>query len=322
MANNGESGIRTDAIVAGGLLLLGFLLSLIGAGLVGQWQNTAARNQTFRVEDLLGAAAATAGAGLLLWWIISLMCAAAGLLLEKHGNARAAAVTRRMSPAFMRRLVVAAVSVQLLSGPAAQAAGPVPGPQWSPTGGQETSAPAATGNEPAVPATQEHETSEPDNPIMEASSPEGLNGGALELTPVTGDPLEQIPADHASRLEPAPVDGLPVSDKLPAARPAPRSTIHPGWQPSAPVVEPGLLAAPPVRSQSSLHQETGRQPGFVAVLAGDSLWDIVAHHLGPQASDVDIALEWPRWYEANKALIGQNPDVLLPGQVLLPPPTA
>jgi nucleoid-associated protein YgaU len=60
----------------------------------------------------------------------------------------------------------------------------------------------------------------------------------------------------------------------------------------------------------------------VTVLAGDSLWTIVANHLGHGASDVDIALEWPRWYEANKELIGQNPDVLLPGQILLPPAPA
>jgi nucleoid-associated protein YgaU len=44
--------------------------------------------------------------------------------------------------------------------------------------------------------------------------------------------------------------------------------------------------------------------------------------LGPGASDVDIALEWPRWYEANKTLLGQNPDVLLPGQILVPPTSA
>ena len=36
-------------------------------------------------------------------------------------------------------------------------------------------------------------------------------------------------------------------------------------------------------------------------------------------SDVDIALEWPRWYAANRALIGGSPDVLLPGQILQAP---
>jgi nucleoid-associated protein YgaU len=83
-----------------------------------------------------------------------------------------------------------------------------------------------------------------------------------------------------------------------------------------------MLTGPAVRSDADADQGTGRYSGPVAVLAGDSLWDIVADQLGPGASDVDIALEWPRWYEANKTLLGQNPDVLLPGQILVPPTPA
>ena len=58
------------------------------------------------------------------------------------------------------------------------------------------------------------------------------------------------------------------------------------------------------------------------MLAGDTLWDIAARELGPAASDVEVALHWPRWYQANKAEIGENPDVLLPGQILKPPAAA
>jgi nucleoid-associated protein YgaU len=91
------------------------------------------------------------------------------------------------------------------------------------------------------------------------------------------------------------------------------------------VVEPGLLAGPETRTAP---EWGGSGPGAngrggpakaVTVLAGDTLWDIVATHLGPEASDVDIALEWPRWYAANRALIGGSPDVLLPGQILQAP---
>ncbi|MNY82690.1 hypothetical protein D3C86_2249430 [compost metagenome] len=57
------------------------------------------------------------------------------------------------------------------------------------------------------------------------------------------------------------------------------------------------------------------------VAAGDSLWSIAARQLGPMASDVDIALHWPKWYAANRALIGDNPGVLLPGQILQAPAT-
>ena len=53
--------------------------------------------------------------------------------------------------------------------------------------------------------------------------------------------------------------------------------------------------------------------------AGDTLWGLAAQALGPDATDADIAAEWPRWYAANATTIGPDPDVLLPGQVLVAP---
>ena len=38
------------------------------------------------------------------------------------------------------------------------------------------------------------------------------------------------------------------------------------------------------------------------------------------AGPAEIAREWPRWYAANRSVIGHDPDRLLPGQLLLPPP--
>ena len=52
---------------------------------------------------------------------------------------------------------------------------------------------------------------------------------------------------------------------------------------------------------------------------GDSLWAIAARHLGPGATDAEVAEEWPRWYAANRAVIGPDPDLVLPGQVLRAP---
>lgn len=58
----------------------------------------------------------------------------------------------------------------------------------------------------------------------------------------------------------------------------------------------------------------------VVVRPGDSLWAIVGRHLGPDATDGAIATEWPRWYAANRAVIGADPDLIHPGQRLAPPP--
>ncbi|MBT2553686.1 hypothetical protein J7I89_11775 [Arthrobacter sp. ISL-5] len=98
-------------------------------------------------------------------------------------------------------------------------------------------------------------------------------------------------------------------------RPIPGATdLQPQWKPRAPVTEPRLVAAVPVRSAREL--PAGPE---VAVRAGDSLWTIAARELGPAASDVEIAVQWPRWYVVNRQVIGADPNVLLPGQVLRPP---
>jgi nucleoid-associated protein YgaU len=60
----------------------------------------------------------------------------------------------------------------------------------------------------------------------------------------------------------------------------------------------------------------------IRVRTGDSLWLIAARRLGPGASPAHIAREWPRWYAANRRLIGGDPSLILPGQVLAAPPRA
>jgi hypothetical protein len=60
------------------------------------------------------------------------------------------------------------------------------------------------------------------------------------------------------------------------------------------------------------------------VLRGDCLWDIAAGWLAPTRpgtppSDADVARAVHAWWQANAAVIGPDPDLLLPGQVLVPP---
>jgi hypothetical protein len=52
---------------------------------------------------------------------------------------------------------------------------------------------------------------------------------------------------------------------------------------------------------------------------GDSLWRVVQRVLGPEASDAEVALAWPRWYAENRGMIGADPGLILPGQRLRPP---
>lgn len=103
--------------------------------------------------------------------------------------------------------------------------------------------------------------------------------------------LAPIPAAVAASPAPA----HPVAVALPAP-------VWPGAPAPAGRPDPPPIAEQPVR-----------------VRPGDSLWLIAAHRLGPTAEPTAIAATWPRWYAANRHLIGDDPDLILPGQRLSPP---
>ena len=70
---------------------------------------------------------------------------------------------------------------------------------------------------------------------------------------------------------------------------------------------------------ASLRRIVAGPPGTVTVVRGDSLWAIAHRHLGAQANAQQIAREWPRWYAANRTVIGPNPNLIRAGQVLTVP---
>ena len=57
----------------------------------------------------------------------------------------------------------------------------------------------------------------------------------------------------------------------------------------------------------------------LVVAPGDCLWRIAARELGPTATTAAVSAAWPRWYAANRAVIGPDPDLLQPGMRLVPP---
>jgi hypothetical protein len=63
--------------------------------------------------------------------------------------------------------------------------------------------------------------------------------------------------------------------------------------------------------------------GSHVVLRGDCLWHIAEAHLlerpGPPPTDDEVARAVQAWWAANTDVIGPDPDLLLPGQVLRPP---
>ena len=108
-----------------------------------------------------------------------------------------------------------------------------------------------------------------------------------------------------------PSDSDPPSGDGPGVTEEPGVPL-PGWTPAERTPQPSSAAAQLVTAGSAPDRS-------VVVHRGDTLWAIAARHLGPDATAEEIAADWPRWHEANRTVIGDNPHLILPGQQLLPP---
>jgi nucleoid-associated protein YgaU len=110
------------------------------------------------------------------------------------------------------------------------------------------------------------------------------------------------------------VTGLPFGP-TPVAAAAPAGSPVPDW-PTAPV-EPVPADAVPDWPGAS------HQPGAHVVVRGDCLWHIAATRLleehGRVPTDGEVATAVHAWWTANADVIGPDPDLLLPGQVLHAP---
>lgn len=125
--------------------------------------------------------------------------------------------------------------------------------------------------------------------------------------PSTADPVAPSPTTAATTKPGSGATSAPAPTPSPTPSP---TTAQIGT--GTPSPDPSILGHRPARG--------GRdQVRTVTVHRGDTLWGIAAAHLGPHASEADIAREWPRWYAANRAVIGDDPDLILAGQVLVIP---
>jgi hypothetical protein len=122
----------------------------------------------------------------------------------------------------------------------------------------------------------------------------------------------------AAPLDPGWAAVASAGDRLRATAPGAGSRdLDPGWVPvpATAATTPGTvrdgLPGPSVRPRPQTEDA-------VVVRRGDCLWTIAARQLGPAATDARTAAEWPRWYAANRAVLGP-PDLLAPGQRLHPP---
>jgi len=161
--------------------------------------------------------------------------------------------------------------------------------------------------------------------LATAATPVAHAGGSLSWRgpSATTSQISQT-SQEVTAPAPDPAFGVtarpPVADAAPdPGRPAPASAPDPGFGAeltSTPTPSPPALGplGPAMHTPSN-----GSRPGTVTVVRGDSLWAIAHRHLGAQANAQQIAREWPRWYAANRSVIGPNPNLIRAGQVLAVP---
>ncbi len=258
----GEAGrpkAAADVVTCGLIAGLGIALAGTGYSIRQIWPGTEDSAIPHSFEPIMGLTASVLGLAMLAWWCLALLVAVAGQVLHQAGHISLGSRVSNLSPAFMRRLVLVVLSLNLVSAPMATAQAP-------------------------------HDHVSSSAPITELRQPEAL--------------AERLPGRHAGITGAAWQPTQSTDSK----------EISPRWKPRKAGISTGPMIGDVQRQQATLPND-----GTVTVTPGDSLWSIVSEHLGPYATDVEVATEWPRWYAANKQTIGPDPGLLLPGQVLTTP---
>jgi nucleoid-associated protein YgaU len=67
----------------------------------------------------------------------------------------------------------------------------------------------------------------------------------------------------------------------------------------------------PERAEGPAHLRS-----HVVVRTGDTLWSLAEHDLPASATDRRVSAHWHAVYRRNRSVIGSDPDLILPGQVL------
>jgi hypothetical protein len=224
---------------------------------------------------------------------------------------RAAWMSMYVTPPPARRLVHLLISVSLSS--------------W--TGAALAAAPALAATSPAATVVPAPVLAPPEATLqtwpdlarpgadVPSSLPRTAHSTGQQPWPDLGRPGTDAPS--APTPETAPKQpkslGQPPNDApgpKPTSRPFSRPAAHPtaGQPVSSPIVPPA--ATPPAATD-------------VVVTAGDCLWTLAARDLeqrgGNAPTSADIAVATEKWWQANRSVIGTDPDRLMPGEQLQPP---
>lgn len=244
------------------------------------------------VDQQIAAVAALAAWACLLWLAVGALAAAVAQLPGALGLV-AGRVCARITPVVIRRAVEAAMGAAVFT---------------SSFGASAVSALAQTSTPAPVASATAHAPSDPnigDRPTRPAPPV------ATEAPPLADFDRPAAPprATRAATPTPVPAAPDPPAAKSGTARLTPEQFVLPASVAVAPLP---VLAGPPARPTTDANDE-------VVVRRGDTLWGIAARHLAADATAAEIDTEWRRWYAANRAAVGPDPDLIRPGLRLAPP---
>ncbi len=136
-------------------------------------------------------------------------------------------------------------------------------------------------------------TSVPASPTTSTTTPLDAPGDSPDPPPPPTAPPTVATAENAP------------DDSLPNRRVGPPTRVA-----SAPPPAPRPAVTVPVGPTATSSGDR------YTVVTGDCLWTIAAAHLPAKATNTDIDRAWRAIYATNRAVIGENPSLIQPGQTL------
>lgn len=295
--------------LAGSVTALGVVAALLPGPLTALGVAVGAR----RVAGTSALDVATlSAASLLVWallgWLVLTIGVAALTRLPGRLGRAAGAVFGRIAPGILRRALIAGVGLSLLAG--TTACGTDRSDRID-TGSAPAPAPAAAAIALPGAGTAARGVPFPRPAVHAPAAPGAAARGAADPGAATPGASDQIDLDWPVRR--------------PGSGPATPS-IDLDW-PGAGAPDPSSRSAKPLAANKSdassrAHPAAVRPTTVVVVQAGDTLWSLAADQLadrGGTPTDAQIDAAWRLWYAANRAVIGDDPNLILPGQQLLPP---
>ena len=231
-----------------------------------------------------------AGLGAGVWWAASYLLVAVALAAQARsavGRAARNAVTR-FGPRSARALLATAAGVTLTFGALPAGASELPADQTATQTTQSVSVQPIL----ATPLTMLDRQQSVTDPTEEAHSNDAeiTDVNLLFLTP----PQDNVPSkDTASVLATTPVIAASSG-----------STTDPMTQ---------------VEATVATMTDGGHDTTTVTIAQGDTLWSLTRDALPEGATTTQIAEAWPRLYDANKDVLGDNPDLIPVGVTITIP---